>query len=69
MKTSKTELLKELETVYHKDYGFPHEMRLHIVFDSMLYGIKAAAKKNRVSEVSIYKWRKDYASVLLEGLT
>ena len=58
-------MLKQLNHVYTKDYGYGDDYRIHCVIDSLLYGVKAAAKKRRVSKTSIYKWRKAYAQALL----
>ena len=55
----------ELTKVYHKDYGLGDDFRIHAVADSLLYGVKTAAKKSNVSIVSIYKWRRDYAKKML----
>jgi hypothetical protein len=62
-------MLDQLKEVYHKDYGLGDEHRIHVVVDSLLYGVKAAAKKRRVSTTSIYKWRKDYAKAVLSRLS
>ena len=43
---------------YHKDYGLTDDVRLAAVRDAELIRIEQAAKKNGVSTVSIYKWRK-----------
>ena len=58
-------MLDELKEVYTKGYGYGDDYRIHCVIDSLLYGVKAAAKKRRVSKTSIYKWRKAYAQALL----
>ena len=56
-------MFEKLSKVYTKDYGLGDDYRIHAVIDSLLYGVKAAAKKRRVSITSIYRWRKDYAKV------
>ena len=43
---------------YHPDYGLPDEIRLRAIKDARVMEVKLAAKKNRVSSASIYKWRK-----------
>ena len=43
---------------YHRDYGLTDDVRLAAVRDAELMRIERAAKKNGVSTVSIYKWRK-----------
>jgi transposase-like protein len=43
---------------YHPDYGLPDEVRLRAVFDAKAMKVKTAAKTNKVSVASIYKWRK-----------
>jgi transposase-like protein len=43
---------------YHKDYGLTDDVRLAAVRDAELMRVAEAAKKNGVSTVSIYNWRK-----------
>ena len=43
---------------YHKDYGLTDDVRLAAVRDAELMRVADAAKKNGVSTVSIYTWRK-----------
>lgn len=57
-------MLKYLNKVYTKDYGYPTEYRLQAVFDSILHGVDKAAEKHRVSVTSLYRWRRDYSEAL-----
>ena len=43
---------------YHPEYGLTDEIRLKAINDARILSVKVAAEKNRVSTVSIYKWRK-----------
>ena len=43
---------------YHPEYGLTDEIRLKAINDARIWSVKVAAEKNRVSSVSIYKWRK-----------
>ena len=43
---------------YHPEYGLTDEIRIRAINDARVWGVKIAAEKNRVSDVSIYKWRK-----------
>lgn len=61
-------MFEQLKDVYAKDYGLGDDYRMHTVIDSLLYGVKDAAKKRNVSTSSIYRWRKDYAKATLELL-
>lgn len=42
----------------HSDYMLGNDMRVAILQDAKRYGVQWAAKMHRVSENSIYKWRK-----------
>lgn len=57
---------KELSKVYTKHYGLGDDYRIHAVLDSLLYGVKKAAKKNNVSIPSIYKWRREYGQAVIK---
>jgi hypothetical protein len=43
---------------FHPDYGLPDELRLAAIKDAEIIGVKQSAVLHRVSEPSIYKWRK-----------
>ena len=43
---------------YHPEYGLTDEIRLKAINDARIFSVKVAAKKNRVSVASVYKWRK-----------
>lgn len=43
---------------FHPAYGLENETRMKILEDAELFGVKEAAKMNRVSESAIQKWRK-----------
>ena len=60
-------MLDKLNKVYTKGYGLGDDYRIHAVLDSLMYGVKAAAKKRRVSVSSLYRWRKDYIKATLES--
>jgi hypothetical protein len=45
-------------THFHPDYGLPDELRLAAIKDAEIIGVKQSAVLHRVSEPSIYKWRK-----------
>lgn len=47
---------------YHPDYGMPNDTRLHALRLAESIGVKAAAAECNVAEVTIYRWRKDYAT-------
>jgi hypothetical protein len=48
----------KLELGYHPEYGLTDEIRIKAVSDARIWSVKVAAEKNRVSAISIYKWRK-----------
>ena len=55
----------KIKDVYAKHYGLGDEFRLLCIADSLLMGVKRAAKKRNVAEGSIYKWRRDYVKALM----
>lgn len=44
---------------YHQDYGLTDHLRMKAVEESYVLSVAQSAKNNKVSAVSIYKWRKD----------
>jgi hypothetical protein len=46
--------------VYHPNYGYPEAFRLEVCKTAFILGKKAAAKKHKVSIVSVYNWVKVY---------
>jgi transposase-like protein len=50
--------VKTIDLKYHPEYGLPDEIRIKAVRDAQITHVKISAKINRVSTVSIYKWRK-----------
>lgn len=50
--------MKTINLNYHPEYGLPDEIRIKAVRDAQVTDVKMSAKINRVSTVSIYKWRK-----------
>lgn len=47
--------------VFHPEYGYGDAYRLAVLMHSVAYGVRQAAKKHNVSQVSVYKWRKKYS--------
>jgi hypothetical protein len=50
--------MKKQSLKYHPEYGLTDEIRLRAIEDARCMEVKLAAKKNRVSVASVYKWRK-----------
>ena len=43
---------------YHPDYGLPDDVRMTILKDAAVIGVKRAARAHGVSTTVIYNWRK-----------
>jgi len=44
---------------YHQSYGLTDGFRMQVVLESYALSPKEAARNNKVSLASVYKWRKD----------
>ena len=49
---------------YHPDYGLPDDLRREALRTADLVSVRVAASIYRVSETTIYNWRRDFASAL-----